>query len=77
LTIDSTKIREACRAMSAATTFFGPIAIGQFQEQFVDGALGANNPVNAVWSQAQGVCKSRYWDARMPEYLKLPMTDPS
>lgn len=51
----STRIWEACRATSAATTFFDPIAIGQFQEQFVDGALGANNPINALWSQAQDV----------------------
>ncbi|KAH8661016.1 hypothetical protein BGZ61DRAFT_152848 [Ilyonectria robusta] len=45
---DSTKIWRACRATSAATTFFDPIAIGPFQEQFVDGALGANNPVYAL-----------------------------
>ncbi|KAH6974923.1 hypothetical protein EDB80DRAFT_881846 [Ilyonectria destructans] len=52
---DSTKIWQACRATSAATTFFDPIAIGPFQEQFVDGALGANNPVYALWNQAQDV----------------------
>ncbi|KAH6981463.1 hypothetical protein EDB80DRAFT_899547 [Ilyonectria destructans] len=52
---DSTKIWQACRATSAATTFFDPIAIGPFQEQFIDGALGANNPVYAIWNQAQDV----------------------
>ncbi|KAH7110914.1 acyl transferase/acyl hydrolase/lysophospholipase, partial [Dactylonectria macrodidyma] len=52
---DSTKIWQACRATSAATPFFDPIAIGPFQEQFVDGALGANNPVYALWNQAQDV----------------------
>ncbi|RKK66720.1 hypothetical protein BFJ69_g15140, partial [Fusarium oxysporum] len=50
---DSTMIWQACRATSAATTFFDPIAIGPFQEQFVDGALGANNPVYTLWTQAQ------------------------
>ncbi|KAH6881067.1 hypothetical protein B0T10DRAFT_609259 [Thelonectria olida] len=52
---DSTTVCQACRATSAATTFFDPIAIGPFQEQFVDGALGANNPIKALWNQAQDV----------------------
>ncbi|KJZ71094.1 hypothetical protein HIM_09513 [Hirsutella minnesotensis 3608] len=52
---DSTMIWQACRATSAATTFFDPIAIGPFQEEFVDGALGANNPVYTLWTQAQDV----------------------
>ncbi|KAJ9149952.1 Patatin family protein [Pleurostoma richardsiae] len=42
-------------ATSAATTFFEPVAIGPFNEEFVDGALGANNPVYTLWSQAQDV----------------------
>ncbi|KAL9569225.1 hypothetical protein ACKAV7_006811 [Fusarium commune] len=50
---DSTTVWQACRATSAATTFFDPIAIGPYQEQFVDGALGANNPVYTLWTQAQ------------------------
>ncbi|KAK4119890.1 FabD/lysophospholipase-like protein [Parathielavia appendiculata] len=45
----------ACRATSAATAFFDPIAIGPFNEQFVDGALGANNPIYVLWNQAQDV----------------------
>lgn len=53
--LESTTIWQACRATSAATTFFDPIAIGPFNEEFVDGALGANNPVYAVWNQAQDV----------------------
>ncbi|CAM1503382.1 Fc.00g081580.m01.CDS01 [Cosmosporella sp. VM-42] len=52
---DSTTIWQACRATSAATTFFDPIAIGPYQEQFVDGALGANNPIYTLWTQAQDV----------------------
>jgi patatin-like phospholipase/acyl hydrolase len=39
---------EACRATSAATSFFDPIAVGRFGEEFVDGATGANNPVREV-----------------------------
>ncbi len=38
--LNTTTIWQACRATSAATTFFDPIAIGPFKEEFVDGALG-------------------------------------
>jgi len=62
--LDSVKIWEACRATSAATSFFDPIEIGVFGEKFVDGALGANNPVYAVWSQAQDL-----WGAERPRCL--------
>lgn len=55
LALNSTKIWQASRATSAATSFFDPIAIGPFNEEFVDGALGANNPVNMLWGQAQAV----------------------
>ncbi|EMD96375.1 hypothetical protein COCHEDRAFT_1167485 [Bipolaris maydis C5] len=51
--IHNVTIWEACRATSAATSFFDPIAIGRFGEQFVDGAIGANNPVRELWDQAQ------------------------
>jgi len=51
--LNSVKIWEACRATSAASSFFDPIAIGRFGEEFVDGATGANNPVREVWDQAQ------------------------
>ncbi|KAH7072022.1 hypothetical protein BKA63DRAFT_554892 [Paraphoma chrysanthemicola] len=51
--LNSAKIWEACRATSAATSFFDPIAVGRFGEEFVDGATGANNPVREVWDQAQ------------------------
>ena len=39
---------EACRATSAASSFFDPIAIGRYKEEFGDGATGANNPVLEV-----------------------------
>jgi predicted acylesterase/phospholipase RssA len=51
--LNSVTIWEACRATSAASTFFDPIAVGRFCEEFVDGATGANNPVREVWDQAQ------------------------
>jgi predicted acylesterase/phospholipase RssA len=51
--LNSVKIWEACRATSAASSFFDPIAIGRFEEEFVDGATGANNPVVELWNQAQ------------------------
>lgn len=49
----ATKIWEAGRATSAASSFFDPITIGDFGEGFVDGATGANNPVYEVWNEAQ------------------------
>ena len=52
---NTTAIWEACRATSAANSFFDAIAIGRDQEEFVDGALGANNPVDAVWNQAKDI----------------------
>jgi predicted acylesterase/phospholipase RssA len=57
--LDTTMVWQACRATSAATTFFEPIAIGVPEEEFVDGALGMNNPVFALWNQAQDVWGDR------------------
>ncbi|KAG9196814.1 hypothetical protein G6514_004066, partial [Epicoccum nigrum] len=59
--LNSVTIWEACRATSAASSFFDPIAVGRFGEEFVDGATGANNPVREVWDQAQAV-----WGAEQP-----------
>ena len=50
---NSVKIWEACRATAAASSFFDPVAIGPYGEEFVDGATGANNPVWEVWNEAQ------------------------
>ena len=46
-------IVEAARATSAATSFFEPVTIGK--RKYVDGALGANNPVEEVWIEAQNI----------------------
>ncbi|RBR12243.1 uncharacterized protein FIESC28_08729 [Fusarium coffeatum] len=43
-------ICQAARATSAATTFFDPVSIEDME--FVDGALGANNPVEQVEEEA-------------------------
>jgi Patatin-like phospholipase len=51
--LNSVKIWEVCRATSAASTFFDPIAVRRYGEEFVDGATGANNPVLEVWNEAQ------------------------
>ncbi|KAF2008315.1 FabD/lysophospholipase-like protein, partial [Aaosphaeria arxii CBS 175.79] len=51
--LNSVKIWEACRATSAASSFFDPIAVGRYKEEFLDGGTGANNPIMEVWNQAQ------------------------
>jgi predicted acylesterase/phospholipase RssA len=59
-----TKIWEAARATSAASSFFDPIRIniGNVGEEFVDGATGANNPIQELWNEAKDM-----WD---PEPLE-------
>ena len=44
---------EACHAILAAFSFFDPISIGRYGEEFVDGNLGANSPVWGMWNWAQ------------------------
>jgi predicted acylesterase/phospholipase RssA len=55
----TTKIWEAGRATSAASSFFDPITIGDFRQGFVDGATGANNPVYELWNEAQDIWPSK------------------
>ena len=50
---DKATIVEAALATSAATSFFEPVIIGA--RKYVDGALGANNPVGLVWTEAQSI----------------------
>ncbi|CAG8919613.1 unnamed protein product [Penicillium salamii] len=49
----SATICEAALATSAATKFFDPVSIGK--QQFVDGAFGANNPVEEVEEEAADI----------------------
>ncbi|KAJ5788291.1 hypothetical protein N7457_003281 [Penicillium paradoxum] len=53
--LDTTKIWEACRATSAAPSCFSPITIGLFREEFVGGGTGSNNPIWALWEEAQSI----------------------
>ncbi|KAK3363966.1 phospholipase, patatin family protein [Lasiosphaeria hispida] len=55
------RIWEAARATSAATSFFDPIAIGPFGQEFLDGATGANNPVEIALEEARDI-----WPNAMP-----------
>ena len=55
-------ICDAALATSAATGFFGPVSIGA--RQFVDGALGANNPVYEVEGEASNLWCSETGDLK-------------
>jgi len=54
---------EACRATSAATTFFDPITIGPLNQTFADGAVAYNNPVQLVYREAQHLWPEKIKDA--------------
>jgi len=56
--LNVTKIWEAGRATSAASTFFDPIKIGPYDEEFVDGATGSNNPARELWAEAMDMWPS-------------------
>ena len=55
---NTTKIWEAGRATSAASTFFDSITIGPSKQRFFDGATGANNPIRELWKEAKDVWSS-------------------
>jgi len=54
---DDIKIWEAARATTAATTFFAPAEIKSrnITSKFLDGGLGANNPSDQLWYEAEEV----------------------
>ncbi|KAJ5369811.1 uncharacterized protein N7496_005903 [Penicillium cataractarum] len=52
---DSATICQAARATSAATTFFEPATVGDSQQKYADGGLGANNPIFEVWEEAKDI----------------------
>lgn len=56
--LNTVKIWEAALATSAASTFFDAITLGPDNEKSVDGATGANNPINQVCAEAGDVWKS-------------------
>lgn len=55
-------ICDAALATSAATGFFDPVSIGA--RQFVDGALGANNPVDELEGEASNIWCSQTGDLK-------------
>lgn len=57
------KIWEVCRATSAATTFFDPIKIGKFRQEFVDGGILYNNPIQLVAQEATTLWANRMNDS--------------
>ena len=63
LLYDECKIWEASRATSAATAFFDPISIGPYNQQFADGAVSYNNPIQLVYQEAQYVWPERVSNA--------------
>ncbi|KAF2187332.1 FabD/lysophospholipase-like protein [Zopfia rhizophila CBS 207.26] len=73
----TTKIWEAGRATSAASSFFDPITISDFGESFVDGATGANNPVYEVWNEAQDVWPSGSLEDKVKCLVSIGMGVPS
>jgi len=50
---------QACRATSAATTFFDPIKIGKYEQRFVDGGILYNNPIQLVDREAKNIWEDR------------------
>lgn len=57
------KIWEACRATSAATTFFDPIEIGSKKVKYIDGGIKSNNPISMVHFEASIIWPNRINDA--------------
>ena len=73
----STKIWEAGRATSAASSFFDPITIGDFGEGFIDGAPGANNPIYEMWNEAQDMWPSGSLEERIQCIVSIGTGVPS
>lgn len=60
---DPLTICQAVRATSAASTFFDPVTIEPYGRRFVDGGLGANNPIEQLWNEAQNIwCQNEEWE---------------
>lgn len=61
MVVEGVSIWQAARATSAATSFFDPVVIGQgyLGQRYVDGALGRNNPLDEVWTEAQDIWETK------------------
>ena len=53
--LTNVKIWEATRATMASPTYYDPIKIGAFGAEFIDGGIGANNPVRILLQEARRV----------------------
>ena len=56
---DDCTIWQACRATSAAPTFFPPVKFGKPEVEYVDGGLGYNNPVRALMDEVTHIWPTR------------------
>lgn len=52
-------IWEACRATSAAPLFFDPVMIGPYKQEFSDGGLLYNNPIQLLYREAEATWPDR------------------
>ena len=57
--VDDCPIWQACRATSAAPTFFPPMEIGRPPTAYIDGGLGYNNPIRALFDESSHVWPDR------------------
>ena len=57
--IDDCPIWQACRATSAAPTFFPPMQIGNPPVAYIDGGLGYNNPIRVLIDETSHIWPSR------------------
>lgn len=65
LLYETCTIWEACRATSAATSFFDPITIGPYGQKFADGAVKYNNPIQLVYREAETLWPLKARDAML------------
>ena len=56
--LDDCPIWQACRATSAAPTFFPPMEIGNPPAAYVDGGMGYNNPIRALIEETSHIWPS-------------------
>jgi predicted acylesterase/phospholipase RssA len=66
LLYDECRVWEACRATSAATTYFDPIKIGKYKQEFIDGGVLYNNPIQIASREAGSI-----WPGRAPFILSI------
>ena len=51
--------------------------MGYYEETFVDGATGANNPVYQVWNEAQSLCDGQSLDSHLELLVSIGTGVPS